>query len=103
MPYADKQKQKEFQKMWKRRKRDWLWRMKDALSCVECGASHPAIIQFHHKDKNKESDISKMVDRNCSEAVILAEIAKCEILCANCHAILHYEQSHKLTRIQTGE
>ena len=60
-----------------------------------CGASHPAIIDFHHIDRadpNKQK-VHKLV---CSGrfAAAYREIEKCMVLCANCHRILHYEELH---------
>lgn len=100
MPYADKDAQRLFQKTRKRRAKEWFWNLKDTLACAKCGASHPAIIQFHHKNgSEKEAGISRMVNQVLPREAIMAEISKCEVLCANCHAILHYEKDHKDKRL----
>lgn len=59
--------------------------------CQHCGFDkHPAALQFHHVDKSeKEFTLSK---RKCASIeTIKAELDKCIILCANCHAIEHFE------------
>ena len=69
----------------------WLRRLKRKLGCVRCGFRHPAALQFHHKKpEEKEFDICSGVLNGRSKEVLEREIAKCEILCANCHAIEHY-------------
>ena len=80
----------------KRRRRElaeWLEKLKVGLKCQKCGFSHPAALDFHHRDStDKLYEVSIMPLRSISKKQILAEIAKCDVYCANCHRILHYEQ-----------
>jgi hypothetical protein len=72
---------------------EWLRDYKSGLSCMSCGFSHPAALDFHHRDpEQKEFDISTSPQRGMGRERILKEIAKCDILCANCHRILHWEE-----------
>lgn len=67
--------------------------LKKTLKCNRCEQNHPATLQFHHVDKfEKENSISKMVRGGFSMSKIMKEIEKCEVLCANCHAIEHYDK-----------
>ncbi|MGH2731035.1 MAG: hypothetical protein ACRDJI_10575 [Actinomycetota bacterium] len=51
--------------------------------CVDCGEADVIVLQFDHLE-DKEFEISKGIrDRNW--ASVLAEIEKCEVVCANCH------------------
>ena len=63
---------------------------KKTLSCGRCGFSHPAALDFHHKDPLTKSfkmgDIA-FVEKN--KNIIFEEIKKCEVLCSNCHRIEH--------------
>jgi hypothetical protein len=60
--------------------------------CIRCGYNKCAeAIEFHHKDSNKEATISNMVN-NGQRKALLAEIKKCDILCANCHREAHYSR-----------
>lgn len=69
---------------------DWFVELKTAIVCARCGESHPGCLQFHHADpKAKEVSVSDAVRRAWSRKRILAELAKCEVLCANCHAKHH--------------
>ena len=55
--------------------------------CVDCGESDIRTLHFDHIDpKDKLDDISNMVRRRIKKEVILKEIEKCEVRCANCHA-----------------
>jgi hypothetical protein len=64
----------------------WLRDLKKTLKCSRCGEDHPACLQFHHKDpKSKEVSLSQVYKLGWGQERILAEIAKCEVLCANCH------------------
>lgn len=69
----------------------WFQEYKKTLSCSICGFSHHAALQFHHRD-SKETNVSQMINKGSSKENIMKEIEKCDVLCANCHAILHYEQ-----------
>jgi hypothetical protein len=51
--------------------------------CIDCGESDPVVLEFDHVG-DKRFDISKgLRDRNWQS--VLDEIAKCEVVCANCH------------------
>jgi len=55
--------------------------------CVRCGYDNSyAALQFHHKDDSKEFGIGSKVR---SIEYMKAEVDKCELLCANCHAEHH--------------
>ena len=74
--------------------RTWFLELKGSLSCARCGEDHPACLQFHHPDPRvKETSIADAVRRGFSRKRLLAEIAKCEVLCANCHAKHHAREA----------
>jgi 5-methylcytosine-specific restriction endonuclease McrA len=51
--------------------------------CVDCGETDPVVLEFDHL-RDKDFNIgSKLV--HCSWKKVLAEIEKCEVVCANCH------------------
>lgn len=108
MPYKDINKQREAQREYMRRNRDkyypkvkdhkrkirdWFDELKRTLSCKNCGESHPGCLDFHHKDEStKYASISVLASCGYSKDKILQEIAKCEVLCSNCHRKLHYDE-----------
>jgi hypothetical protein len=76
--------------------RDWFRTYKSELYCMECGENHPACLQFHHRDKEEKSFIiSNAVLRGTSIKTLIKEIKKCDVLCVNCHAKLHWRETHE--------
>lgn len=61
--------------------------------CMDCGyATHPAALHFDHRDPSeKRFNISGSEGRNLPD--LLAEIGKCDVRCANCHAVRSSTQS----------
>lgn len=55
--------------------------------CVDCGQTDIRVLEFDHVRGQKMDDISHMLSQNCGWPRIEAEIAKCEVRCANCHRI----------------
>lgn len=84
----------------KARKRDalivkWYQDLKSTLKCEQCGESHLACIEFHHKDPSqKELSLSRAVCQSWSVDRMKKEIAKCKVLCSNCHRKLHWDEKH---------
>jgi hypothetical protein len=58
--------------------------------CERCDETHPATLEYHHPGEKFKS-ISRMVRDGHSRERMRAEMAKCELLCANCHRKLHDE------------
>jgi hypothetical protein len=74
-------------------------RYKSTLHCADCGISHPAVLQFHHRNKaEKKMAVSALVSRASSLKQITNEIKKCDMLCANCHAKRHWRETHETDR-----
>jgi hypothetical protein len=74
----------------------WFAELKASLACRRCGEDHPACLQFHHSDaKQKEISVADAVRRGFGRKRMLAEIAKCEVLCANCHAKHHARERQR--------
>jgi hypothetical protein len=57
--------------------------------CMDCGGIFPPeCMDFDHRDpSDKVQGVSRLVFRRYSRDRILAEIAKCDLICANCHRI----------------
>lgn len=74
--------------------RKWFKELKKTLSCGECGEQRTPCLDFHHKDPlQKEINISQSHNKGWGKERILAEIAKCEVLCSNCHRCRHAADS----------
>lgn len=64
--------------------RKWVYDYLLAHPCEYCGESDPACLEFDHIDPStKEYNVSRMA--HTSMELLLKEMAKCRILCANCH------------------
>lgn len=65
--------------------------------CVDCGYSAcPEALQFHHRDPSTKD--FRLGHFNGSLARLIAEAAKCDLVCANCHRIRHANQGAAASR-----
>ena len=70
-------------------RRALIGRIKLEKGCKICGYnSHPAALQFHHRDQ-KEKEFTIGINIHLPLEIVKKEIEKCDILCANCHSIHH--------------
>jgi protein-arginine kinase activator protein McsA len=53
--------------------------------CADCGEYDFSVLNFDHVRGVKKKDITRMMADGDSIAAILAEIAKCDVVCFNCH------------------
>ncbi len=75
---------------WIKKRLIWYEEIKKNLSCEKCGESDSVCLDFHHKDKEtKNGNISDMIKDFGNNEIILKEIKKCIVLCANCHRKIH--------------
>jgi hypothetical protein len=98
----DPQKQRDAKKRWyenhpdvyrernRRRREDLMQKIREAKGapCADCGGSFPYyVMDFDHReDEIKLFNVSKGM-LSLGRAAVLAEIAKCDVICANCHRI----------------
>jgi len=117
MPFKDPDKRREYQRQYHkkwyqsnadkrraqvrmRRKqvREKLQILKAQGACVECGLSGEIAtwaLDYHHiNHDDKVASVSYLVSNGYSWKRIEKEIAKCELICSNCHRIRHYKE-HK--------
>jgi hypothetical protein len=88
----NREKRNALNKAWKDKRQAEYLEFKKTLKCTRCGFSHPAALQFHHTDPTTKEATIATVARSWSLKKLKEEIDKCEILCANCHAIEHYSK-----------
>lgn len=56
--------------------------------CTDCGGIFDSCaMDFDHVRGEKLFNVSMMLQQGCGQERILAEIAKCELVCANCHRV----------------
>lgn len=61
-----------------------IWQYKIEHPCADCGESDPVVLEFDHLG-DKEFNIGHGGKDGYSWDRILKEIAKCEVVCRNCH------------------
>ena len=62
--------------------------------CADCGALDIRVLEFDHVQGVKYGDVGRILTNATSWPRIEAEIAKCEVRCANCHRIKTAERGH---------
>lgn len=83
MPYKDWPRQRVYQRNWKRaRKAKFL----AGAACARCGSTED--LQLHHRDPAEKDDHRIW---SWSEARILSELGKCDVLCRPCHSRHHWQ------------
>jgi hypothetical protein len=67
-------------------KRELIERIK-AAPCTDCGGCFPAVcMEFDHRDPSTKLFTISFGSTRTWEKLV-AEIAKCDVVCANCHAL----------------
>jgi hypothetical protein len=61
--------------------------------CMDCGIFYPPyVMQFDHRDPStKIAPVSTLIGGGMSQRLI-TEIAKCDLVCANCHCVRTYQR-----------
>src|SRR5438874_2354204 len=73
-------------KLIKTRNREKLRELLRNAECTHCGIRDVVVLEFDHREpQDKRDDISNLVLRAYSWSTIAKEIAKCDVVCANCH------------------
>jgi hypothetical protein len=67
---------------------------KEASPCSDCNKFYPFyIMEYDHLDSSsKKNHVSLLVD--CSSERLQEEIAKCDLVCSNCHSARTYLRKH---------
>ena len=62
--------------------------------CADCGISFPYyVMQFDHVRGEKALNIGNVTSKGLSITKLKKEISKCDVVCANCHAIRTHERA----------
>jgi hypothetical protein len=89
---ANKESQKskilERNRRYRKELREFIKQIKEDAPCLDCGVRYPwYVMDFDHVLGDKYMEVSAMVANLYSKEKILKEIAKCELICSNCHRI----------------
>jgi hypothetical protein len=64
--------------------------------CKDCGQRFPTVaMDFDHPAGLKKHNPADLMGRGRRWEVIEAEIAKCDLVCANCHRVRTYSRTHR--------
>jgi hypothetical protein len=55
-------------------------------SCADCGLIDPQLLEFDHL-REKRADVARLVHEGYAIRHVAAEVAKCELVCVNCHRL----------------
>lgn len=103
MAYKDYEKQKKYQRIW-RRNRNEITRAKafDILGgkCVECGIEDWRVLQIDHKERilrKTRIDKSEDTGANLRRKIVSGYVDKdkLQLLCANCHQIKTHKEAFR--------
>ena len=86
--HANKEAWREKRMRYEAKVRSMIVAAKD-LPCADCGGRwHPLVMEFDHlPGTTKRMNLGDAHARAAGRATILAEIAKCEVVCPTCHRI----------------
>ncbi|MHB8597334.1 MAG: hypothetical protein ACYDER_11050 [Ktedonobacteraceae bacterium] len=66
---------------------------KASLRCMKCGENDPACLNFHHRNKHEKThNVSYYIYLYPNLKKFMQEVEKCDVLCANCHFIEHWQE-----------
>jgi len=70
------------------RNRSFIASILCGAKCMDCGYDNWIALELDHRDAaEKEDAVTRLVNNGISLERVKAEAAKCDIVCANCHAI----------------
>lgn len=91
MAYKDKEKQNEFFRKRYAANVEFVVALKLERGCADCGyAEHAAALEFDHVVPPLRGSVASQMGK--SRKVILEEIERCDVVCANHHQIREYER-----------
>ena len=62
--------------------------------CKDCGIQYPYyVMDFDHRPgEGKRANLTVLAKQGVSREVLLAEMARCDLVCANCHRMRTYRR-----------
>jgi|ERR1035437_2631941 hypothetical protein len=86
MPWKDAEKRREYERQRYAANVEFVKQYKLEHGCADCGYNeHPAALEFDHVQPHLRGIVGKQMGKTLK--IILEEIERCEVVCANCHNI----------------
>lgn len=80
------------------RNKEYIRSVKEKSVCADCHKSyHYSQMDFDHVDGKKKHNLARYANSAVSIKTIKDEIAKCEVVCANCHRYRTWERQNGLS------
>ena len=81
--------------------RSYIKQYKEFRGCMDCGGKFPFyVLDLDHRDPNEKVCSPASLANNGSWEVMLRELDKCDVVCANCHRKRTHEGNHYAFRKQ---
>ena len=69
---------------------------KEKHGCADCRNRFPHyVLEFDHRPEHQKIDVVYRVLRNYGADAAWKEVAKCDVVCANCHKIRTYQREQE--------
>ena len=68
--------------------------------CAKCGEKRLYVLDFHHIDKTQKKNNINHLKKSASLENLKEEVAKCIVLCSNCHREFHFLENKDGITIQ---
>jgi hypothetical protein len=90
---ASSSREAEYKRQARDRNKDYVRDLKEKTPCADCGEIyHYSQMDFDHVDGKKKHNIARYANSAVSIKTIKDEIAKCQVVCANCHRLRTWER-----------
>ena len=74
-------------------RRAYVQDIKASTACSDCGDKYPHyVMEFDHVGDDKVANVAELIKAGWPR--LLAEIKKCELVCANCHRARTWHRAH---------
>lgn len=91
----NKEKVRESSRFSRRTNTQVIWKLKESTPCADCKQRYPHyVMDFDHRPgTEKIAGVSRLA-RSAGMDTLMAEVSKCDIVCANCHRERSYQAGH---------
>jgi hypothetical protein len=93
---ASSSREAEYKRQARDRNKDYVRKIKEKSPCSDCEKYyHYSQMDFDHVDGKKKHNIARYANSAVSIKTIKDEIAKCEVVCANCHRLRTWSRQNE--------
>jgi hypothetical protein len=75
--------------------RSYIQQYKEYRGCMDCKGKFPFyVLDLDHRDPTTKRFLPSRLAKNNSWDTMIAELAKCDVVCANCHRVRTHNKGH---------